>query len=111
KQGGGAPQQSGWVVTRDAIRRDVQQALGSLAFAERVAEKLDGQRRLFQDFPRVMEAIRSGALERLAAALGRIYEDGRGQTVDVLRFLRDLPLATAHLAVKERASQPPPPPP
>lgn len=100
--GGSGQQQGGWVPTRDAIRRDVQQAVTALAFSERLADRLDGQRRLYQDFPRVLEALRNGSLERLAGALARLYEDGRGQSVDVQKFLRDLPLATAHLAARER---------
>jgi hypothetical protein len=95
---------------RDAIRRDVEQAVTTLAFAERMYQKLDTQRRLFMDFPRVMEQVRSGALERVGAALSRLYEGGQG--FDLQRFLRDLPMALAQLAAAEKktASEPPHPP-
>src|SRR6202171_3989775 len=100
----------GWAPLRDAIRRDVEQAVTALAFAERMYQKLDTQRRLFMDFPRVMEQVRSGGLERVGAALSRLYEGGQG--FDLQRFLRDLPLALAQLAAAEKkttASEPPPP--
>jgi hypothetical protein len=105
--GGGAS----WAPLRDAIRRDVEQAVGALAFAERLHAKLETQRRAFLDFPRVLEQLRSGALERLTASLSRLYEGGQG--FDLQRFLRDLPLALAQLAAAEKkaqgtASQPPP---
>lgn len=104
--GGGG---GGWAPLRDSIRRDVEQAVSALAFAERLHQKMDTQRRAFLDFPRVMEQLRSGALERLAAALSRLYEGGQG--FDLQRFLRDLPLALAQLAVADKnKSQPPPPP-
>jgi hypothetical protein len=114
--GPGAPSQppqpkpvggGGWAPLRDAIRRDVEQAVMALAFAERMYQKLDTQRRLFMDFPRVMEQVRSGALERVGAALSRLYEGGQG--FDLQRFLRDLPLALAQLAAAEKktASEPP----
>ncbi len=117
--GPGAPSQppqpkpvggGGWAPLRDAIRRDVEQAVMALAFAERMYQKLDTQRRLFMDFPRVMEQVRSGALERVGAALSRLYEGGQG--FDLQRFLRDLPLALAQLAAAEKktASEPPPSP-
>ncbi|HEY2029716.1 MAG TPA: hypothetical protein VGH20_10965 [Myxococcales bacterium] len=104
--GGGAS----WAPLRDAIRRDVEQAVGALAFAERLHAKLETQRRAFLDFPRVLEQLRSGALERLTASLSRLYEGGQG--FDLQRFLRDLPLALAQLAAAEKkqaqSSQPPP---
>jgi len=104
--GGGAS----WAPLRDAIRRDVEQSVAALAFAERLHAKLETQRRAFLDFPRVLEQLRSGALERLTASLSRLYEGGQG--FDLQRFLRDLPLALAQLAAAERkqaaASQPPP---
>ena len=53
----------GWAPLRDSVRRDVEQAVSALAFAERLFHKLDTQRRLFHDFPRVMEQMRSGAWE------------------------------------------------
>jgi hypothetical protein len=85
----------------------VEQAVSALAFAERLHQKMDTQRRAFLDFPRVMEQLRSGALERLAGALSRLYEGGQG--FDLQRFLRDLPLALAQLAVADKnKSQPPP---
>ena len=87
------PQGGGWAPLRDAIRRDVEQAVSALAFAERLFHKLDTQRRLFHDFPRTLEQLRSGALERVATALSRLYEGGQG--FDLQRFLRDLPLALA----------------
>ena len=90
---------------RDSIRRDVEQAVTALAFSERLHFRLDTQRRLFHDFPRSIEQIRSGAMERLTAALARLYEGGQG--FDLQRFLRDLPLATAQLAAADRKSQPP----
>jgi len=101
-QGGGQPQKpgpagaggaggGGWAPLRDSIRRDVEQAVSALAFAERLHQKLDTQRRAFLDFPRVMEQLRSGAVERLTASLSRLYEGGQG--FDLQRFLRDLPLA------------------
>src|SRR5436309_12356474 len=106
-QGQGAPT-GGWAPLRDAIRRDIEQALGALAFATTVHERLESQRRLFADFPRVTEQIRSGPFERVASALARLYE-GKDQ-FDLSRFLRDLPLALAQLAASEaRRSAPPPP--
>jgi hypothetical protein len=104
KPGASAPQRpqagGGWAPLRDAIRRDVEQAVSALAFAERLYHKLDMQRRLFHDFPRVMEQLRSGALERVATALSRLYEGGQG--FDLQRFLRDLPLALGQLAAAEK---------
>ncbi|MFL5420301.1 MAG: hypothetical protein ACJ79Y_05985, partial [Myxococcales bacterium] len=91
---------------RDAIRRDVEQALAALAFASTVHERLESQRRLFADFPRVIEQIRSGPLERVASSLARLYE-GKEQ-FDLSRFLRDLPLALAQLAVTEAKRSAPP---
>ena len=91
----------GWAPLRDAIRRDVEQAVAALAFAERLHQKMDTQRRAFLDFPRIMEQLRSGAMERLTASLSRLYEGGQG--FDLQRFLRDLPLALAQLAVAEKA--------
>src|SRR5207302_7673886 len=106
-QGQGAPT-GGWAPLRDAIRRDIEQALGALAFATTVHERLESQRRLFADFPRVTEQIRSGPFERVASSLARLYE-GKEQ-LDLSRFLRDLPLALAQLAASEaRRSAPPPP--
>ena len=106
-QGQGAPT-GGWAPLRDAIRRDIEQALGALAFATTVHERLESQRRLFADFPRVTEQIRSGPFERVASSLARLYE-GKDQ-FDLSRFLRDLPLALAQLAASEaRRSAPPPP--
>src|SRR5947209_516085 len=105
--GQGAPSGS-WAPLRDAIRRDIEQALGALAFATTVHERLESQRRLFADFPRVTEQIRSGPFERVASSLARLYE-GKDQ-FDLSRFLRDLPLALAQLAASEaRRSAPPPP--
>src|SRR5438105_9143222 len=99
-----------WAPLRDAIRRDIEQALGALAFATTVHERLESQRRLFADFPRVTEQIRSGPFERVGSALARLYE-GKEQ-FDLSRFLRDLPLALAQLAASEaRRSAPPPPAP
>jgi hypothetical protein len=106
-QGQGAPAGS-WAPLRDSIRRDIEQALGALAFAATIHERLESQRRLFADFPRVTEQIRSGPFERVASALARLYE-GKEQ-FDLSRFLRDLPLALAQLAAQEaRRSAPPPP--
>src|SRR5205085_110810 len=114
--GGGGPSQKpgtpsggggGWAPLRDALRRDVEQAVAALAFAERLHQKMDTQRRAFLDFPRVMEQLRSGAMERLTASLSRLYEGGQG--FDLHRFLRDLPLALAQLATADKnKSQPPP---
>jgi hypothetical protein len=87
---------------RDSVRRDIEQATQALAFSEQLLERLDSQRRLFIDFPRVMEEMRSGALERVATALARLYEGGSG-VHDLSRFLRDLPLALGHLAAAEAA--------
>lgn len=95
-QGGG-----GWGPLRDAVRRDIEQASAALAFAAALHERLESQRRLFADFPRVMEQLRSGALERVATALGRLFE-GKEQ-FDLTRFLRDLPLALGQLAAAEVA--------
>jgi hypothetical protein len=104
-QGGGG----GWTPLRDAVRKDIEQAVGALAFATTLHERLESQRRLFADFPRVMEQLRSGALERVAVALTRLFE-GKEQ-FDLTRFLRDLPLALGQLAAAEaRRSAPPPPP-
>jgi len=89
----------GWAPLRDAIRRDVEQAVAALAFAERLHQKMDTQRRAFLDFPRIMEQVRSGAMERLTASLSRLYEGGQG--FDLQRFLRDLPLALGQLAAAE----------
>src|SRR5438067_2119565 len=80
--------------------RSVEQAVSALAFAERLFHKLDTQRRLFHDFPRALEQLRSGALERVATALSRLYEGGQG--FDLQRFLRDLPLALGQLAAAEK---------
>lgn len=102
--GGGG---GGWAPLRDAIKRDVEQAISSLAFAERLHQKMDTQRRAFLDFPRVMEQLRSGALERLTAALSRLYEGGHG--FDLQRFLRDLPLALGQLAAADKSKSQPPP--
>ncbi|MFL5425897.1 MAG: hypothetical protein ACJ783_12735 [Myxococcales bacterium] len=106
----GPPGASGgsWAPLRDAIRRDVEQALAALAFASTVHERLESQRRLFADFPRVIEQIRSGPLERVASSLARLYE-GKEQ-FDLSRFLRDLPLALAQLAATEAKRSAPPPP-
>lgn len=116
-QGGAQPQRpqggpgvgsgGGWGPLRDAIRRDVEQAVSALAFAERLHQKMDTQRRAFLDFPRVMEQLRSGAMERLTAALSRLYEGGQG--FDLARFVRDLPLALAHLAAADKSKSAPPP--
>ena len=117
-QGGGQPQKpgpagaggggsGGWASLRDSIRRDVEQAVSALAFAERLHQKLDTQRRAFLDFPRVMEQLRSGAVERLTASLSRLYEGGQG--FDLQRFLRDLPLALGQLAVADKNRSRPPP--
>ncbi len=109
-QGGQPPQNppqaggGGWAPLRDAIRRDVEQAVSALAFAERLHQKMDTQRRAFLDFPRVMEQVRSGAMERLTASLSRLYEGGQG--FDLQRFLRDLPLALAQLAAADKAGDP-----
>jgi hypothetical protein len=104
-QGGGG----GWAPLRDAVRRDIEQAVSAQAFAERLHQKMDTQRRAFLDFPRVMEQLRSGAMERLTASLARLYEGGQG--FDLQRFLRDLPLALAQLAAADKSkSQPPPAP-
>ncbi|TMA23080.1 MAG: hypothetical protein E6J88_13350, partial [Deltaproteobacteria bacterium] len=56
--GGGG---GGWGPLRDSIRRDVEQAISALAFADRLHTKMDTQRRVFLDFPRAMEQLRSGA--------------------------------------------------
>jgi hypothetical protein len=95
-QGGG-----GWAPLRDSVRRDIEQAAGALAFAAALHDRLESQRRLFADFPRVMEQLRSGALERVATALARLFE-GKEQ-FDLTRFLRDLPLALGQLAAAEAA--------
>jgi hypothetical protein len=95
----------GWGPVRDSVRRDVELALTSLAFAERMHEDLDAQRRLFIDFPHVTEELRSGALERLAGALERLFEGGVHGSFDLPRFLRDLPLALGHLAAAEAAAR------
>src|SRR5216684_4591361 len=95
-QGGG-----GWTPLRDSVRRDIEQAAGALAFAAGLHDRLESQRRLFADFPRVMEQLRSGALERVATALARLFE-GKEQ-FDLTRFLRDLPLALGQLAAAEAA--------
>src|SRR5215470_7600179 len=101
-----------WPPLRDAVRRDIEQAANALGFAAALHERLESQRRLFADFPRIMEQLRSGALERVATALARLFE-GKEQ-FDLTRFLRDLPLALAQLAAAEVArkgtpSSPPPP--
>jgi hypothetical protein len=69
---------------------------------------MDTQRRAFLDFPRIMEQVRSGAMERLTASLSRLYEGGQG--FDLQRFLRDLPLALGQLAAAEAAIGSVPPP-
>ena len=104
KPGGMAAGGSGWAPLRDAIRRDVEQAISALAFAERLHQKMDTQRRAFLDFPRIMEQLRSGAVERLTASLSRLYEGGQG--FDLQRFLRDLPLALGQLAAADKAPPP-----
>ena len=98
-----------WGPLRDSIRRDVEQAIAALAFAERLHQKMDIQRRAFLDFPRIMEQLRSGAMERLTASLSRLYEGGQG--FDLARFLRDLPLALAQLAAADKSRSIPPPAP
>src|SRR3954469_3576467 len=106
----GPPGASGgsWAPLRDSVRRDIEQALAALAFATTVHERLESQRRLFADFPRVTEQIRGGPFERVSSALARLYE-GKEQ-FDLSRFLRDLPLARGKLAAaEERRSAPPPP--
>ena len=95
----------GWAPLRDAIRRDVEQAVAALAFAERLHQKMDTQRRAFLDFPRIMEQVRSGAMERLTASLSRLYEGGQG--FDLQRFLRDLPLALGQLAAADKSKSQP----
>src|SRR6266849_5946545 len=95
-QGGG-----GWAPLRDSVRRDIEQSVVALAFAAALHDRLESQRRLFADFPRVMEQLRSGALERVATALARLFE-GKAQ-FDLTRFLRDLPLALGQLAAAEAA--------
>jgi hypothetical protein len=105
-QGGGSGG-GGWGPLRDSIRRDIEQAVAALAFAERLHQKLDTQRRVFLDFPRAMEQLRSGAIERVAVSLSRLYEGGQG--FDLQRFLRDLPLALAQLAATDRSKSIPPP--
>src|SRR5204862_2186817 len=107
QQGSGGTGGGGWGPLRDSIRRDVEQAVAALAFAERFHQKLDTQRRAFLDFPRVMEQLRSGAVERLTASLSRLYEGGQG--FDLQRFLRDLPLALGQLAVADKNRSRPPP--
>src|SRR5947208_623173 len=102
--GGGG---GGWGPLRDSIRRDVEQAVSALAFAERLHQKLDTQRRAFLDFPRIMEQLRSGAMERLTASLSRLYEGGQG--FDLQRLLRDLPLALGQLAAADKSRSRPPP--
>src|SRR5882762_7770609 len=97
-QGGGG---GSWAPLRDSVRRDVEQATAALAFAAALHDRLESQRRLFADFPRVMEQLRSGALERVATSLARLFE-GKDQ-FDLTRFLRDLPLALAQLATAEAA--------
>src|SRR5438067_9291044 len=97
-QGGGG---GSWAPLRDSVRRDIEQATSALAFAAALHDRLESQRRLFADFPRVMEQLRSGALERVAAALARLFE-GKEQ-FDLTRFLRDLPLALGQLAAAEAA--------
>ena len=102
--GGGG---GGWGPLRDSIRRDVEQAISALAFADRLHTKMDTQRRVFLDFPRAMEQLRSGAMERVAVSLSRLYEGGQG--FDLQRFIRDLPTALAHLAAADRTKSAPPP--
>ncbi|TMB22353.1 MAG: hypothetical protein E6J65_14660 [Deltaproteobacteria bacterium] len=108
KPGAGAAAGGGWAPLRDSIRRDVEQAISALAFAERLHQKMDTQRRAFLDFPRIMEQLRSGAVERLTASLSRLYEGGQG--FDLQRFLRDLPLALGQLAAADKTKSQPPPP-
>src|SRR2546427_5045216 len=69
---------------------------------------MDTQRRAFLDFPRIMEQLRSGAVERLTASLSRLYEGGQG--FDLQRFLRDLPLALGQLAAADKTKSQPPTP-
>src|SRR5438128_5609097 len=95
-----------WAPLRDSVRRDIEQATSALAFAAALHDRLESQRRLFADFPRVMEQLRSGALERVATALGRLFE-GKEQ-FELTRFLRDLPLALGQLAAAEAARKGPP---
>ena len=97
--GGGGGAGGGWGPLRDNVRREIEQASLALAFAERLHTRLDTQRRLFVDFSRVMEQLRSGALERVGGSLSRLFEGGQG--FDLQRFLRDLPLALSHLAAAE----------
>src|SRR5712671_1700210 len=97
-QGGGG---ASWAPLRDSVRRDIEQASSALAFAAALHDRLEAQRRLFADFPRVMEQLRSGALERVATSLARLFE-GKEQ-FDLTRFLRDLPLALGQLAAAEAA--------
>ncbi len=108
KPAGLAAGSGGWAPLRDSIRRDVEQAVSALAFAERLHQKMDTQRRAFLDFPRIMEQLRSGAVERLTTSLSRLYEGGQG--FDLQRFLRDLPLALGQLAAADKTKSQPPPP-
>ncbi len=104
---GGGQQQNkgpGWLQLRDSVRRDLEVGLQSLSFLERFGEGLDAQRRLFVDFPRITEELRTGAMERLAGSLERLYANGQG-ALDLTRFLRDLPLALGHLASAELAAR------
>lgn len=105
--GGGGGGGGGWAPLRDAIRRDIEQAVTALAFADRLHTKMDTQRRVFLDFPRSMEQLRSGAMERVATSLSRLYEGGQG--FDLQRFIRDLPTALAQLAAADRSKSQPPP--
>jgi hypothetical protein len=108
KPAGVAAGGGGWAPLRDSIRRDVEQAISALAFAERLHQKMDTQRRAFLDFPRIMEQLRSGAVERLTTSLSRLYEGGQG--FDLQRFLRDLPLALGQLAAADKTKSQPPTP-
>src|SRR5262249_60601165 len=106
-QGGGGGGGGGWGPLRDAIRRDIEQAVTALAFADRLHTKMDTQRRVFLDFPRAMEQMRSGAMERVAISLSPLYGGGHG--VDLQRLIRDLPTALAQFAAADRTKSPAPP--
>ena len=50
-----------WAPLRDSVRRDIEQATSALAFAAALHDRLESQRRLFADFPRVMEQLSNEA--------------------------------------------------
>ena len=55
----------GWAPLRDSVRRDIEQAVSALAFGERLHQKMETQRRLFQNRTQVPVSVSSIGERRL----------------------------------------------